>query len=393
MWKHIASNALTILILGLIAVVGAIAWGQQQYVADGPLDTAICVRVEPGSTMRRVSRDLEAQGAVSSGSIFRIGAEYSDKARQLKAGSFLVPEGASMAEIVDLVTRGGMSTCGTEVVYRIGVTGQDIQIRDLDPESRRFVTEAEFDPAAGPVPDRYAEVREESDTRYRVTLAEGVTSWQVVEALKAADFLTGEVDAVPAEGALAPDSYEVRAGSDRATLLADMVTRQAVRVAEVWANRAEDLPFGSPEEMVILASIIEKETSIGEERPLVSSVLVNRLNQGWRLQFDPTIIYGITRGEGTLGRPISRGDRSGATEQRIHGEITYNTYQIDGLPAGPIGNPGLASMEAAVNPAETEFMFFVADGTGGHAFSVTLNEHNANVDRLRAIEAERASDN
>jgi UPF0755 protein len=381
MWKSVAANGLTFLILGLVAVAGIIAWGQNQYRADGPLDAAICLRVESGSNMRRVADDLYDEGAITSPSIFRMGADYTDKASLLKAGSFLVPEGASMEEIVDIVTRGGRSTCGTEVVYRIGVTGQELEVRELDPETERFVTRAEFDPADDAIDPAYVAVREAGDTRYRVSLAEGVTSWQIVEALKLADFLSGEVPEVPGEGTLAPESYEVVAGSGRQELLARMTALQSERLAEAWANRDDDIPIETPEEALILASIIEKETGVAEERGAVASVFVNRLRQGMRLQTDPTVIYGVTEGRGVLGR--------GLRQSELRGETPWNTYVITGLPPTPIANPGLESILAAVQPAETDLLFFVADGTGGHAFARTLAEHNENVARWREIERQR----
>ncbi len=381
MWKSVAANGLTLLILALVAVAGVIAWGQNQYRAEGPLQSAICVRVESGWTMRRVAEDLEAQGAITSPAIFRMGADYTDKASLLKAGSFLVPEGASMEEIVDIVTRGGRSTCGTEVVFRIGVTDQEIEVRELDPETERFVTRAEFDPAQEAVDPAYVAVRENADTRYRVALAEGVTSWQVTEALRLADFLTGEVAEVPPEGALAPESYEVVPASERGALLDRMEALQTGRLAEVWANRDEDLPIGTPEEALILASIIEKETGVAEERGTVASVFVNRLREGMRLQTDPTVIYGVTEGRGVLGR--------GLRQSELRRETPWNTYVITGLPPTPIANPGLASLRAAVSPDETDLLFFVADGSGGHAFARTLAEHNENVARWRAIERQR----
>ena len=384
MWRNIASTTLSLFVLALIVLGGLIAWGQRQYVEPGPLEVAICLRVEPGSNFARVSDNLAAEGAVSSAAIFRMGADYSGKAQALKAGSFLVPEAASMAEIVDIVTRGGASTCGTEIVYRIGVLASEVQVRELDPATERFVTRAEFAPDAEQIPADYLRLREQADTRFRVAVAEGATSWQIVEALKAAEFLAGSVDEVPPEGMLAPDSYEVRLGDDRAAVIARMRGAQDARLAEAWANRADGLPYGSPEEALIMASIVEKETAIAEERRTVASVFVNRMRRGMRLQTDPTVIYGINRGQGTLGR--------GLRQSELRSETPYNTYVIDGLPPTPIANPGLASIEAALNPADTDFIFFVADGTGGHAFAVTLEEHNRNVARWREIEAERATD-
>jgi UPF0755 protein len=383
MWRSLASNMLTFLVVGLFLLAGLVMWGQSQYTGAGPLDEPICLRVERGSNMARVSRDLERQGAVSNAAIFRIGADYEGKATQLKAGSFLVSPGSSMADIVDKVTRGGASTCGTEIVYRVGVARIEAQIRELDPATNQFVVRAEFDPSGDEVPDLYREKTEERDTRYRVALAEGVTSWQVAEALKLATVLEGELSETPPEGTLAPDSYEFTPGTNRADVIAEMQERQSERIARVWAERASDLPIDSPEEMLILASIIEKETGVPEERRDVASVFVNRLNRGMRLQTDPTVIYGITRGQGILGRGLRQSELRGATP--------WNTYVIEGLPPTPIANPGLASLQAAVDPAETDYVFFVADGTGGHAFAETLQEHNRNVAVWRQIEAERAN--
>lgn len=382
MWKHMVSNALSLLIVALIAVAGAIGWGVNEYRADGPLTAGICLRVEPGSTMTGVANDLEARGAVTSPRILRMGADYTDKSGALKAGSFRVPEGASMEEIVDLVTRGGQSTCGTEVVYRIGVRAKEIQLRELDPATNRFEIDAEFDPAAGDVPEAYTQVRGQADTRYRIAVAEGVTSWQIVDALRAADFLKGDVAEVPAEGTLAPDSYEVSPGDSRANLLARMEARQDERLSAAWEDRSGDLPYDTPEEALIMASIVEKETGVPEERGRVASVFINRLEQGMRLQTDPTVIYGITNGEGVLERGLRRSELDAATP--------YNTYVIDGLPPTPIANPGLEAIRAALAPEETDLLYFVADGTGGHAFARTLEEHNANVARWRRIEAEGA---
>lgn len=382
MWRHIASNGLTLLIVGLVALAGVIGWGMNTYRSSGPLDQAMCLRVEPGSNMRGVSEDLRSQDAVSSAQLFRIAADYTDRASELKAGSFLIPENASMEEIVDIVTRGGQSTCGTEIIYRVGVNSHEIEVRELDPATGRFSTGAEFDPAEDAAPDLYATMRDRDDTRYRVAVAEGVTSWQIVDALRAADFLDGEVDAVPAEGRLAPDSYEVSPGDVRADLLARMEARQDERLNAAWEKRAEGLPYDTLEEALVMASIVEKETGVAEERATVASVFVNRLEAGMRLQTDPTVIYGITRGEGVLGRGLRRSELDAATP--------YNTYVIDGLPPTPIANPGRDAIAAAMDPASTEFLYFVADGTGGHAFATSLEEHNANVARWREIEANRA---
>lgn len=379
MWRHVAANAITFMVVALFLVGGVIIWGKGQYDEPGPLTQAACVQVESGSNMRRVSKNLAEQGAVSSASIFRIGADYEDKTGQLKAGSFLIEPEATMKEIVDVITRGGASTCGTEIVYRIGVNRVSVQVRELDPVTNRFAELAQFDQGAEEIPAEYTQTRDKADVRFRIAIAEGVTSWQIVNAISGMDIMEGDAGEVPAEGTLAPDSYEVRKGDDRAALLARMSAAQETLLAAAWESRAENLPIKTPEELLILASIIEKETGVSDERRQVASVFVNRINQGMRLQTDPTVIYGITKGVGVLGRGLRRSE--------LRGETPWNTYVIPGLPPTPIANPGRASLMAAAQPDETPYIFFVADGTGGHAFAVTLDEHNRNVAEWRKIEA------
>lgn len=381
MWRHVVSNVLTLAIVILFLVGGVIVWGTSQYKEGGPLAEAICLQVPSGASMGSVSADLAEQGAVSNARIFRLGADYSEKASQLKAGSFLIEAGASMEQIVDVVTRGGRNTCGTEVVFRVGVTRKQVQVRELDPATNRYVEQARFEPQVEPVDPVYTAALDASDTLIRFAVAEGVTSWTIVEALNNIDFLSGEIAAVPSEGSLAPDSYEISKGQDRNEILADMAARQERILAQAWAERADDVEVETPQEALILASIIEKETAVAEERGQVASVFTNRLKRGMRLQTDPTVIYGITKGEGILGRGLRRSE--------LRAETPWNTYVIPALPPTPIANPGRASIEAALNPESTDLLFFVADGTGGHAFARTLDEHNANVAKWRKIEAER----
>jgi UPF0755 protein len=380
MWRHIASNAVTFLIVALFLVAGVVTWGTQAYKTDGPLAQGICLQVKPGSNMRSVSEQLVAESAISSAALFRIGADYSEKSSQLKAGSFLVPEGASMADIVDTVTASGQSTCGTEVVYRVGVRENSVQVRELDPTTNSYTEVALFNPDVDAEPEDYSRVTQQPDTRFRVALAEGVTSWQVMTALNAIDLLEGNLDR-PAEGALAPDSYEFTPGERRTEIVARMEAAQERILAEAWENRVDGLPVSSPEEALVLASLIEKETGVPTERRQVASVFVNRLREGMRLQTDPAVIYGVTNGEGILGR--------GLRQSELRRETPFNTYVIPALPPSPIANPGRASIEAALDPDDTPFVFFVADGTGGHAFATTLEEHNRNVTEWRKIEAER----
>lgn len=384
MWRHIASNALTFFTVGLFLLGGVVLWADRSFRAQGPLKQAICVQVPRGATMRRMAEDLVEKGAITSAAVFNIGADYAGLSDDLKAGNFLVSEGASMEQIVDVLTRGGQSTCGTEVVYRVGVARTAVQVRELDPVSGRFVERLDFVLGEDEVPVDYIEVREEPDTRYRVALAEGVTSWQVVSALNSIDALTEYTDLRPDEGMLAPDSYEFVPGDTLTSIVDEMQRRQALILEEEWLNRADDLPVTTPEEALILASIIEKETAVADERGLVSSVFVNRLRRGMRLQTDPTVIYGVTGGEGVLGR--------GLRQSELRRETPYNTYVIDGLPPTPIANPGRAAIRAALNPDDSDFIFFVADGTGGHVFAETLAEHNRNVALWREIEAQQRRD-
>ncbi|MGB0498305.1 MAG: endolytic transglycosylase MltG [Rubricella sp.] len=328
MLRSLAANVLTIIVVALIAVSGLIYWGQSQFTAEGPLEEPVIVTVERGATLDDVTEEMLRVGAIENAEIFRIGARYRGDDRRLRFGEYEVPAGASMAQILDLV-----------------VSGRSIQ--------------------------------------YFVTVPEGLTSWEVVQLLNADERLTGELTEVPPEGSLAPDTYSFERNATRASIIERMGEAQEEILAEAWANRAEGLPLESPEEALILASIIEKETGVAEERLTVASVFVNRLNRGMRLQTDPTVIYGITLGQGPLGRGLRRSELDTPTP--------YNTYTIDGLPPTPIANPGRASIEAAVNPGDTPYIFFVADGTGGHAFAVTLDEHNRNVARWREIERQRAN--
>ncbi len=383
MWRHIASNALTFFIVALFLIGGLVAWGAKQYSAEGPLAQAICVRVASGENMRGVRDDLVAQGAVSSGVIFGMGADYSDKSGQLKAGSFLVPERASMEQIVDIVTRGGASTCGTEIVYRVGVSRNTVQVRELDPATARFVEVVSFVPGVDEEPAEYATVAAEADTRFSVLAAEGTTSWQIVTALNSNPLLGDDLATIPDEGTLAPDSYSFKPGDSVASVVERMATAQATNLAEAWSQRADGLPYKTPEEALVMASIIEKETSLPEERGKVASVFVNRLEQGIKLQTDPAVIYGVTKGQGPLGRGLRQSELRSLTNP-------YNTYVIDALPPGPICNPGQASIEAALNPEATPFIFFVAKTAvpaDGHLFSDNLAEHNENVTKYRAAVA------
>ncbi|QYK39914.1 MAG: endolytic transglycosylase MltG [Paracoccaceae bacterium] len=383
MWRALASNFLTLIIVLLVVAAGILAWGREMYNGPGPLTDAVCFRVDRGASLSQVSRALEAQGVIADARIFRIGADYADRESDLKFGSYLLMPHATMGQVLDALTVGGQSTCGREVNFRIGVNSNDVLLRELDPATARYVEVAKWDPATEAAPQVYVDAADDRDLRFRVTVAEGTTVWQVVEALKRADFLEGTVAATPPEGSLAPDSYEVARGGDRVQLVAQMQERQTRILADLWTARAEGLPYQTPEEALVMASIIEKETGVPQERGQVASVFVNRLVRGMKLQTDPTVIYGVTNGQGVLGRGLRQSELRRATP--------YNTYVIDGLPPTPIANPGRASIEAALNPDSTPYIFFVADGSGGHAFAVTLAEHNENVARWREIERQRGA--
>ncbi|MEJ6388087.1 endolytic transglycosylase MltG [Gymnodinialimonas ulvae] len=386
MWKHIAANGMSFLIVALIAAAAALGWGRSQWDTSGPLETAAFFEVEQGDTLRGVSERLEEAGVIRSAAIFRVGVRALDRSGDLRFGNYEIPASATMDEVLDIVTAGGPSSFRYRATYvlRNSGTGQ-LRLSERVPGTGEVEEIVRFSYEEG-VPEAYSELVEaEVPMIYRLVIPEGLTSWQVVQGLLAADFLSGEVPDIPAEGTLAPATIEVSRGEDRLELIAEMRDAQEQILAEAWENRAEDLPISTPEEALILASIIEKETSVAEERGLVASVFTNRLNVGMRLQTDPTVIYGVTNGRGILGR--------GLRQSELRGETPWNTYVIDGLPPTPIANPGADAINAALNPDDSEYIFFVADGTGGHAFSVTLEEHNRNVARWREIEAERNNGN
>ena len=327
MMRHVAANTLTLLILLLVLAFGLITWGQAQFRAPGPLAEPLRFEVERGEGLGSVADKLADAGAIGNASLFRIGARYGELDEGLRFGEYELPAGASMREILELLNQGG------NVVRQ-------------------------------------------------VVVPEGWTSFQVVEALRANEDLTGEIAEVPPEGSLAPAGYDYQRGDTRESLLARMREEQDRILAEAWAGRDPDLPVETPEQLLILASIVEKETGVPEERGVIAGVFVNRLRLGMRLQTDPTVIYGITQGRETLGRGLRASELAEATP--------FNTYVIGGLPPTPIANPGRDAILAAANPEDTEALYFVADGTGGHVFAETLEEHNANVVAWRRIEAERA---
>lgn len=326
--RHLAANFLTLVTLLLVSVLLIVHWGRGEFYREGPTLDVVEFEVEKGERLSSISERLADQGIIRNATIFGLGTRYSDRDRFLKFGNYKIPSNASMDEIVSILTKGAGS-------------GDDL----------------------------------------RLTIPEGFTVWQVLERLKATETLSGEITLKPEEGRLAPDTYFYVEGEARDRLLQQMIDRQSEILEEEWQLRRAELPYDTIDDALIMASIIEKETGVSSEREEVAGVFVNRLRRGMKLQTDPTVIYGITKGQGALGRGLRRSELASPTP--------YNTYIIPALPPTPIANPGRASIRAALKPAATEYLFFVADGTGGHSFAKTLVEHNANVRKWRLIEAEK----
>jgi len=304
----------------LFAAVLVVIYGLDRFEQPGPLEADTIVLIPRGAGVDTISRRLEDAGVIDDPFIFRIGVWLSGATRDLQAGEYLFLIGTSMHGAMD--------------VLRVG---------------RPF-------------------------TR-RLTIAEGLTSAEAAVLINEAEALDAERIEPPLEGSLLPETYHYVRGDSRAELVRRMQRALNDTLNDLWPKRAQGLPIRDEREAVILASIVEKETGVPEERPLVASVFVNRLRAGMRLQSDPTVAYGVTNGSGPLGRALTRQD--------LQTPSPYNTYLNDGLPPGPISNPGYAAIEATLNPAVTEFLYFVANGNGGHVFAKTLAEHNHNVEQWR----------
>jgi UPF0755 protein len=316
---------LMIAVLTVLATGAAFYFGKAEFTQPGPLTQPTSVLVARGADLDSIASLLERQNVIGSGFIFSSAARLQNAHAQLKAGEYLFEPGVSMEQVLeDLVT-------GRSVLHSIG-------------------------------------------------FPEGLTSQQIVDRLNRDPVLTGEIAATPPEGSLMPDTYKFTRGATRQQILDQMTQAQERAVAEIWERRSPDLPLETPEEFVTLASIVERETGKADERPRVAAVFINRLREGMPLQSDPTVVYGLFGGAGKpSGRPIYQSD--------LDKETPYNTYQVRGLPPTPIANPGRAALEAVANPSRTDELYFVADGTGGHAFAESLDEHNRNVARWRRIEA------
>ncbi|GIK79050.1 MAG: hypothetical protein GHHEDOFH_03421 [Pseudorhodoplanes sp.] len=323
----IIGNAIfTLILLIALGLGGLVFWGKQRFEAPGPLADNKIVNIPRGG-VRDIAELLAREGVISEPWVF-IGGALALKARgeDLKFGEYQFASRSSMRDVAETIIEGKV-------------------------------------------------------VQHMLTLPEGLTSEQIVARLLENEVLTGNIREIPREGSLLPESYRFTRGTTREQMIQRMQQAQARVIKEVWDRRMPDLPLRRPEDLITLASIVEKETGKPEERTRVAAVFLNRLKQNMKLQSDPTIIYGLVGGKGSLGRPILKSE--------IEQPTPYNTYVIAGLPPGPIANPGRASLEAAVNPARTKELYFVADGTGGHAFAENYDQHLRNVARLRALEREQ----
>jgi UPF0755 protein len=285
-----------------------------------------------------------------------------------------IPRGSGIHDIADVLVRDGV--IDQPWVFVGGVLALKAR-EDLKAGEYQFK-------AHSSLRDVVATIVEGRVVPHQLTIPEGLTSEQIVSRLLDDDILTGNIKEIPREGTLLPDTYSFTRGITREQMIQRMQLAQQRVLKEIWDRHSPDLPIKTPEQLLVLASIVEKETGKPEERTRVAAVFVNRVKQKMRLQSDPTIIYGLVGGKGTLGRPIMRSE--------IEQPTPYNTYQIDGLPPGPIANPGRASLEAVANPARTRELYFVADGTGGHVFAETYEQHQKNVARLRVMETDQKAD-
>lgn len=328
-----AVKSFFLFILGL-ALLSALALGAGGYLgyrmahAPGPAQEDTIVLLEAGSSVASIADKLKNTGVIEHTELFVAAVRLRGVQSDVKAGEYEIPAAASVMEIIDLLVEG-------------------------------------------------------KSILYYFTAAEGLTTAQILQLIEANTILKGEVTLEIAEGELLPETYAFHRGDTRDEVLQRMMRAQDNLIAALWDGRATELPFSTPQEALILASIVEKETAVPEERDRIAAVFVNRLKRGMRLESDPTIIYGLTQGE-----PLGRGLRV----SELRSDTPYNTYRISGLPPTPIANPGAAAIEAVLNPAETDDLFFVADGTGGHAFATNLRDHERNVAAWRRIERERAAE-
>jgi UPF0755 protein len=335
-WIDITNALLSLVVLALVVLGAGVLFMAQQFYAAGPVREEANFVVERGSSLGTVAERLENEGVIGNRWIFQMGGWAMGKQREIKAGEFVFPASASMSAVLKEITEG-------------------------TPIARR------------------------------VTIPEGWTSWQVAQEIgKDAHILTGELAGTPPEGSVLPGSYDYSREDARQSVLDQMQARMTERLAEIWASCSPevcgaDALLKTPRELVTLASIVERETGVPTERGRVAAVFVNRLKKGMRLQSDPTIIYGITKGEAPLGRGLRRSE--------IEAQTPYNTYQVDGLPVGPIANPGIESLRAVANPEAVDYLYFVAAGpvpSDGHLFATNYADHRRNVAKYREVERQQA---
>jgi peptidoglycan lytic transglycosylase G len=321
---------ITIILICMIGAGGVYVYGKKMLESPGPLAEDKTVNIPPRSGTREIAETLQREGVIDVNPWLFTGAALALKAKSdLKPGEYAFQKSASLRDVIAIIVEGKV-------------------------------------------------------VQHSVTVPEGLTSEQIVARLSDNNIFAGSVREVPREGTLLPETYKFPRGTPREQVIQRMQQAQKRVLAEIWERRNPDIPVKSPEQLVVLASVVEKETGRADERSRVAAVFTNRLRQKMKLQSDPTIIYGLVGGKGTLGRPIKRSE--------ITQPSPYNTYVVEGLPPGPIANPGRASLEAAANPARTRDLFFVADGSGGHTFTETYDAHQKGVARLRAMEKQIQND-
>ena len=320
---------LSVVILVVLASGALLYFGMQAFIEPGPSANGDTFMIKPNTGVQEIADQLERRNLISDARIFRLGVRATGNDQTLKPGEYAIKPHASMRDIMDLLKSG-------------------------------------------------------KSVMYSLTIPEGLTVEQALQRVADQEALTGAMPAaMPPEGSIATDTLRYPRGYTRQQIVDKLLADQKKLVEEVWAHRAPDLPIANMQDFVTLASIVEKETGRGDERSRVAAVFLNRLSKGMRLQSDPTIIYGLFGGRGKpADRPIYQSD--------IDKQTPYNTYLIKGLPPTPIANPGRAALEAVANPSKTDDLYFVADGTGGHVFAATLDEHNQNVARYRALQKKQA---
>lgn len=320
--------------MALLLVVGCVAsfWMWNAYKGPGPLAETREVLIARGSGVQSIADTLSSNGVIRSRLVFTLAARATDKAHLLKAGEYEFPPHITMKDALDKMAKG------------------DVLVR-------------------------------------KVTIPEGLTSWQVVQILNGNDMLSGDIAAIPPEGSLLPETYTFVRGDTRQSVVDHMSQAMTKTLESLWQGRDQASPLSSPAEAVALASVVEKETGVATERPKIAGVFINRLQKNMPLQSDPTVIYALTqgkiedKGQGPLGRRLLTTD--------LEMDSSYNTYKHPGLPPGPIANPGEASIAAVLKPEKNDYIYFVADGTGGHVFAATLEEHNRNVAAWRKVREQK----